>query len=610
MSSGQKEALPRPAENRRQTLSKITCAVLTKECLDNDRFEKRSNKGGEEVNREQQHFEEKENYEKKKNRKRSMEVNEKLGQEQEQKRKRTKKANTEQKTGEETDTREEKGDTEEKTKTLISRRRIRRRKAKRSKQNRRLAAAKRFYFRRQKRNSEHAEEALSNGAGREPTEVPMEHKEEEVISETEQRLPLRLRGGVAALKLRNPMSNSSLKNACFSNAVLQLIQKLTLTEQLTQHHEDQELRPLCSALVKLYQDRDTDQSFNIRRLVADKSGKKYFNDGTQQDAVEFFGGLEEIISSEMTASQLPTTSDHWFKLKSTIWFKDLPEGVCSQCKSAPDPKTVPWLLLPVSVPDSGRHHLGFVVSAFFEVNHNDGMEDKADMKCGRCCSHDDNPDEKCTCTNYKTSDQQSLAQSSSDLFIQLKRFSSRRKIMTPIIIEEEFLVADTRYKTKGFILHHGKTMKSGHYTCVRLHDDNSWYLHDDAKEAKPVHLQDIDETSTYVILASRIGEQQQQEVETTREQDQQNKSSRQDEEMEVEGGRDSEDSKQVKRPTQKCINEGNLTLFLCRHRVTLFLCRHPVYFLYNFNDHIISVCTPGLPNCQQLLFERGKTCVD
>ena len=289
------------------------------------------------------------------------------------------------------------------------------------------------------------------------------------------------------LRLENPTGS----NACFANSVMQLLQKSGLAAQLIEDPQ----KPLCSALSKLYKQKEEGQAKNIRTLVARISGKKHFEEvrgrGTQEDASSYLESLEQIIASELAST------GHRGELSYNRSFKNQPGGRCPRCNTTPRPRVEPFLQLAVPVPASGLNHsLGSILAKFFAPNI-----ESENIKCSECCIHD-RTRQTCTCSKVPSEDKMSLARSPTTLFIQLLRYSMGSKVMTPVALADEVYVNGTKYTIHGAIVHQGATVNIGHYVTF-LNHSGSWFLHDDDKPAQKVMLKDIDHRQTYVLMLKK-----------------------------------------------------------------------------------------------------------
>ena len=78
-------------------------------------------------------------------------------------------------------------------------------------------------------------------------------------------------------------------------------------------------------------------------------------------------------------------------------------------------------------------------------------------------------------------------------------------ITTPIDIKKR-INADNRYKIRGLVLHHGRTLESGHYTTMLMLNDE-WYMFDDNSVNRMGSI-DIDseqlQRCVYIMLYEKI----------------------------------------------------------------------------------------------------------
>ena len=291
------------------------------------------------------------------------------------------------------------------------------------------------------------------------------------------------------LRLENPART----NACFVNSVLQLLQTLDLTGQLSEDPQT----PVCSALYKLYKKKDEEQSKHIRTMVAEISGKDYFDDNSQQDASSFLQALEKIISLELATPE--ADRGHQGERCIRRHFLSQPGGRCPRCNTTPNTDTQPFVQLPVNIPRGANHSLSSVMANYFALNNNIDP-----IKCSTCCTHDEaGRGQECTCSRFPAQERTCLTKFPNHLLIQLVRFTNEgRKDKTPVTLEEEFLVDGVMYKLEGAVVHVGSSLNSGHYQAYINHD-GEWYLHNDDDQARQVGLNNIDKKSTYLLVAKK-----------------------------------------------------------------------------------------------------------
>ena len=92
---------------------------------------------------------------------------------------------------------------------------------------------------------------------------------------------------------------------------------------------------------------------SIRTLVAQKSGKHYFDNKTQEDAEEFLRALDTVLFKELESSKefAAVRDKHWGKERITRRFQDnTGDGKCSNCGQYPSSEDQPFLLMPLKIP--------------------------------------------------------------------------------------------------------------------------------------------------------------------------------------------------------------------------------------------------------------------
>ena len=289
------------------------------------------------------------------------------------------------------------------------------------------------------------------------------------------------------------LENSAGTNACFVNSILQLLQNLDLTGQLSEDPQ----KPVCSALYKLYNQKNEEQSKHIRTMVAEMSGMDYFDDKSQQDASSFLEALEIIISSELATSEADW--GHQGESCNSKHFLNKPGGRCPCCNTTPNIDTQPFVQLPVNIPKGANHNLSSVMANHFALNDNIDP-----IKCSTCCTHDEaGRGQECTCRRFAAQERTCLTKFPTTLFIQLVRFTNEgRKDKTSVTLEEEFLVDGVMYKLEGAVVHVGSSGNSGHYKAYINHD-GQWWLHNDEDQARQVGLNTIDKKSHYLLVAKK-----------------------------------------------------------------------------------------------------------
>ena len=109
------------------------------------------------------------------------------------------------------------------------------------------------------------------------------------------------------MKLVNNTSDSE-KNLCFVNSALQLLSSVPRINMLFKAreyrlpHEHKRVMKICDEVARLFSSGGhfAVSSAELRRLVADKSGRTYLKDGSQQDLVEFLISLLQLVDEEIS----------------------------------------------------------------------------------------------------------------------------------------------------------------------------------------------------------------------------------------------------------------------------------------------------------------------
>ena len=125
-----------------------------------------------------------------------------------------------------------------------------------------------------------------------------------------------LKGGARTTNLKANI-NRQLKllnrgTDCFVNSVIQMIRNTEYASFIKIHlprllaNVSVDTHKLGRLLTEIYTNSNVENEVSaapIRTLVANHSGKSYFDDNTQQDAEEFFRALEFLLSEELNESE-------------------------------------------------------------------------------------------------------------------------------------------------------------------------------------------------------------------------------------------------------------------------------------------------------------------
>ena len=138
------------------------------------------------------------------------------------------------------------------------------------------------------------------------------------------------------IRLINNKSKGT-RNICFINSVLQLLRKTgfadILSDQLILHDKTPGNFKLSRALSNLYKEKTTRErsAAYIRQIVAQHSGKPYFDNSSQQDAEEFLRSLLTMLLDELTSTENfnSVQNDHYGRELIRRKFVNNASGSCS-----------------------------------------------------------------------------------------------------------------------------------------------------------------------------------------------------------------------------------------------------------------------------------------
>ena len=167
-------------------------------------------------------------------------------------------------------------------------------------------------------------------------------------------------GNQRSLRLINNRSLAT-RNICFTNSVVQLFRKTgyasllqTQFPQFVAGKPDKNYQG-CAALYSLYTEQTRERSAaSLRKLVAQKSGKEFLADGSQQDCEEFLRAVITMMSIELHGWQAFNImhNQHVGKEKIIRKFLDNASGVCSKCGEFPSCSEQDFLCLKINIPCS------------------------------------------------------------------------------------------------------------------------------------------------------------------------------------------------------------------------------------------------------------------
>ena len=301
------------------------------------------------------------------------------------------------------------------------------------------------------------------------------------------------------------------RNDCFVNSVIQLLAATGyasfLKNQLNPFLVGASLEcyKVARHLAQLFSGKMNRQvsSATIRSYVAQQSGKLYLDDGSQQDAEEFFRALELTLAEELVESEEfgNERNDHWGKIEIRRIFQDNSKsGKCHNCDQYPSSKVEPFLVMKLHVlqSTSSINLSSIVESHFSESTHTEKI------RCSNCCPHDRDKipcAQTGVCSGRQSAELVQLVEAPEFLLVQLLRYDGKgHKIKTFVKIEDELrMPSNNIYKPLAILNHIGPTQNSGHYVTYRKTDSEQWMFFDDTFN-RSSSLKEANSADNYILL--------------------------------------------------------------------------------------------------------------
>ena len=305
-----------------------------------------------------------------------------------------------------------------------------------------------------------------------------------------------LRGGAKSNDrldtLKNELQLINRGTDCFVNSVIQMLRNTDyfqfirndVPSLLGQYSGDHcKLSRLLSIIYR-------DESFgkrvsaeHVRTHISIQSRKAFFDNGSQQDAEEFFRALENILYLELLESPKfeEVRSNHWGKEVLRRKFVDnTSEGKCQNCGNVPYEFETPFLVLKLkNLPKTDVVSLSSLINDYLSES-----TEVFDMKCSFCCQqqrHSGPCPLTGVCRNKKAVEKLEITRYPKYLFIQLMRnVGNQPKIMTHVTINSclEF-PNDNQYEIVATLDHIGNAQNMGHYVTHLKQESGQWISLDD-----------------------------------------------------------------------------------------------------------------------------------
>jgi len=265
---------------------------------------------------------------------------------------------------------------------------------------------------------------------------------------------------------------------CFMNAVFQVIMHDDMLREalVDTYQNDPSLKAQALiGAINQYALGETISTQGLRQFMP-----KGFQNG-QQDASEFLACLLNSVSVEQHDELYAklTTTNQWEKKG---WF-----GMVSETKTTS--MTTSEFLIPIQIPKTNKMINGTdLIQNHFAKNPHRG-EDYKDAESGKIYS----PGHV----------QLTIENNPERLVFSLNRFDDSGKIHSSVKMPEIVEVCGSRYALKKVIMHHGKTMGSGHYTALIRNEAGQW-LHANDTSVLEVNRAAQDLQDGYIYFYERV----------------------------------------------------------------------------------------------------------
>ena len=294
------------------------------------------------------------------------------------------------------------------------------------------------------------------------------------------------------MKLVNNTRNKSERNACFANTALQLLYSVSRMQTFFKMREyklpseDKRQMKICDEIARLFNSDGNYASSAavLRHLIATKSGRLYFKDGTQQDIVEFLITLLQEVEEELSEGNREAKAvlqEFWGKERTEKKFLNKSNGLCMKCKSSPRDEEERFQVIQLDIPETSQVILlNGIVDNYFSEN-----ADIAQMKCN-CCTHKTNCPQTGDCKPKPFASKRVLVKSPDVLILQINRFSNLDGSKTDTTVWPNNIItlsSGEEYKLCGIGHHLGSDFRSGHYISS-VTNDGEWIRYNDTESSQ------------------------------------------------------------------------------------------------------------------------------
>ncbi len=262
----------------------------------------------------------------------------------------------------------------------------------------------------------------------------------------------------------------NLGNTCYINSILQCLRYSKELVYLLKSHNTDNDSALVASLVELFYAEAPIQ--NLYTLIRELGKTREFKIMKQCDAHELLIYLIDSLFTELKSFNNPFEG----KMISTITC-----GVCNN-KSVTN---YPYTTVSLQITDSTA---AYSIEELIEDFCDEEIIDEP-IECDRC--------------KVKTRSCKQLRIEPGDIVaVHLKRFQGNSKIFTPIEMQDEIEVLNSKYRLYAICNHSGNTL-GGHYTAACMKRDGTWSLCND-KEINPLSSLPEESDRPYVLFYCKI----------------------------------------------------------------------------------------------------------
>ncbi len=271
--------------------------------------------------------------------------------------------------------------------------------------------------------------------------------------------------------------NNTTHVDCFMNAVMQVIMHNQLLRGIlidTYQHDDSPRAQALMAAINLYAAGETITTTALRAFMPRKVQQG------QQDAHEFLSAL-------LNAVNIRNHPELYAKVKTTYTWERKEGFIFSKVvESVNTSHEAPELVIPLHLPKTAITGDALIQDLFAKRSH--AGENYRQEQTGKLFS----PGQV----------QVSLENQPPQLVFLLNRFTFAGKVLSPISMPDTVIINGGKYTLKQIVMHHGRTMQSGHYTALLRDEQGGWTHANDTTITLNTKRSDL--TDGYIYFYERV----------------------------------------------------------------------------------------------------------